>query len=134
MDIRPIRTRRDHDVALREIGRLMEMEPRRGTPEGDRLDVLTTLVEAWEAAHDVIDFPDPIAAIEEMMDQKGLTRRDLEDVIPRGRMSEVMNRKRPLSIQMIRDLHERLEIPAEVLIQSYPTTSSGTHTRERELA
>ncbi|HLY00071.1 MAG TPA: helix-turn-helix domain-containing protein [Roseiarcus sp.] len=92
-----------------------------GTPEGDRLDVLATLVDAYESEHDPIDPPDPIEAIKFRMDQQGLTRRDLEAILgTRARAAEVLNRKRDLSIGMIRRLHERLGISAEVLIRRVP--------------
>jgi HTH-type transcriptional regulator/antitoxin HigA len=89
-----------------------------GTPEGDRLDVLATLIDAYEAEHDPMDPPDPIEAIKFRMEQQGLTRRDLEEIIgTRTRIAEVLNRKRGLSITMIRRLHERLGISADVLIR-----------------
>ncbi|CUT12372.1 Helixturnhelix motif [Bradyrhizobium sp.] len=89
-----------------------------GTSEGDRLDVLATLIDAYEAEHDPMDPPDPIEAIKFRMEQQGLTRRDLEEIIgTRTRIAEVLNRKRGLSITMIRRLHERLGISADVLIR-----------------
>ena len=89
-----------------------------GTPKGDRLDVLATLIDAYEAEHFPMDPPDPIEAIKFRMQQKGLTQRDLEEIIgTRTRITEVLNRKRGLSIGMIRRLHERLGISAEVLIR-----------------
>lgn len=110
-----IRTEADHRTALAEIEGLM-----RGTPEGDRLDALATLVEAWEARHIPIAAPDPIAAIEFMMEQKGLTRRDLEPAIGgRGRVSEVLNRKRALTLPMIRALTVLLDLPGDALIGEY---------------
>jgi len=89
-----------------------------GTPEGDRLDVLATLIDAYEAKHHAMDAPDPIEAIKFRMKQQGMTRKDLEDIIgTRTRIAEVFNRKRGLSIDMIRRLHDRLGISAEVLIR-----------------
>jgi HTH-type transcriptional regulator/antitoxin HigA len=124
MDIRPIRTKAAYRAALKEVERLWEAEP--GTPDGDRVDVLVTLIEAYEATHYPIPVPDPIAAIEFMMEQKGLTRRDLEPAIgSRGRVSEVLNRKRPLTLPMVRQLSALLQIPAEVLIQPYETRSAA---------
>ena len=118
MDIRPIKTEADHQAALAEIERLFDAPP--GTPEGDRLEVLTTLVEAYENKHYNLPLPDPIEAIRYYMESRGLSRRDLEPYIGnRARVSEVLNRKRPLSIDMIRRLHAGLGIPAEVLIQPY---------------
>jgi HTH-type transcriptional regulator/antitoxin HigA len=102
--IKPIKTEADHDAVLAEIDTLMDAEPR--TPDGDRLDVLVTLVEAYEAKHWKISPPDPIAAIELRMQQKGLTRLDLEKILgSRSRVSEILNRKRPLTLEMIRRLH-----------------------------
>lgn len=118
MEIRPIKTEADYQAALEEIERLFDAAP--DTPEGDRLEVLTTLVEAYEEKHYAIPLPDPVEAIEYYMESRGLTRRDLESYIgSRGRVSEILNRKRSLSIEMIRRLHAGLGIPAEVLIQPY---------------
>src|ERR1700751_6079910 len=115
-EVQPIRTRRDHEAALGEVERLWGAKA--GTPEGDRLDVLATLIDAYETEHYPIDPPDPIEAIKFRMEQQGLTRRDLEAMIgTRTRIAEVLNRKRGLSIAMIRRLHERLGISAEVLIR-----------------
>ena len=100
MEVRPIKTKRDYRRALKDIERLMNAK--RGTPEGDRLDVLVTLVQAWEAKHYPIDLPDPIEAIKYHMEQKGLAPRDLVPYIgSRNRVYEVLNRKRPLSLQMV---------------------------------
>jgi HTH-type transcriptional regulator/antitoxin HigA len=116
MQIKPIRTRTDHDRALREIERLWSA--RAGTPNGDRLDVLATLVEAYEQKHFAIDPPDPIEAIRFRLEQNGLDPRALVGVIGgRSRVYEVMHRKRPLSLDMIRNLHDRFGIPADVLIR-----------------
>jgi HTH-type transcriptional regulator/antitoxin HigA len=115
-EIKPIRSKRDYEAALSEIERLWGAKA--GTLEGDRLDVLATLIEAYEAEHYPIDPPDPIEAIKFRMEQQGLTRKDLEEIIgTRTRIAEVLNRKRGLSITMIRRLHERLGISAEVLIR-----------------
>lgn len=123
MDIRPIRTEEDYRAALAEASALMEAEA--GTPEGDRLDVLATLIEAHEASRHPVDAPDPIAAIQFMMEQKGLDRRDLEPAIGgRGRVSEILNRKRALTLPMIRALSSLLDLPADVLIQDYPTKAA----------
>jgi HTH-type transcriptional regulator/antitoxin HigA len=105
-------------MALAEIETLMRAEP--GTPEGNRLDVLATLVEAWEARHMPIEAPDPIAAILFMMEQKGLQRRDLEPAIgSRARVAEILNRRRALTLPMIRALSRLLDLPADVLVQDY---------------
>jgi HTH-type transcriptional regulator/antitoxin HigA len=115
-EVRPIRTKRDYESALKEVERLWGAKA--GTSEGDRLDVLATLVDAHEAEHYPMDPPDPVEAIKFRMEQQGLTRRDLEEIIGRRtRIAEVLNRKRGLSIAMIRRLHERLGISADVLIR-----------------
>ena len=115
-DIRPIRTETDYKRALAEIERLWGAK--RGTPSGDRLDVLATLIDAYEAEHYPMDPPDPVEAIKFRMESQGLTRRDLEPLIgTRTRVAEVLNRKRNLSIGMIRRLHAELGIPADVLIR-----------------
>jgi HTH-type transcriptional regulator / antitoxin HigA len=117
MDIKPIKTQRDYRRALKEIEPLMSA--RRGTQEGDRLDILVTLVEAWEAKHYPLDLPDAIEAIKHHMDQQGLAPRDLVPYIGgRNRVYEVLSRKRPLTLAMVRRLHEGLGIPAESLIKT----------------
>jgi len=115
-DIKPIRTKKDYEGALAEVERLWGAKL--GTPDGDRLDVLATLIDAYESIHDPIDPPDPIEAIKFRMEQQGLTRKDLEGLLgTRTRVAEVLNGRRGLSINMIRRLHEKLGIPAEVLIR-----------------
>jgi len=115
MDIRPIRNRRDHAQALRAVERLWGARP--GTAEADKLEVLVTLIDAYEAKHHPIDPPDPVDAILFRMDQMGLTRNDLIDVIgSRARISEVLNRRRPLTIAMIARLRGKLGISADTLI------------------
>jgi len=115
-DIRPIRSEADHDAALAEIERLWGAQS--GTPEGDRLDVLATLVDAYESSHYPFDPPDPVDAILFRMEQQGLSRKDLEPFIgSRARVAEVLGRKRGLSIEMIRRLGEGLGIPADILIR-----------------
>ena len=117
MDIAPIKTKRDHARTLKEIEGLMTAK--RSTPEGDRLDVLVTLVEAWETRHYPLDLPDPVAAIRYHMEQNGLAPKDLVPYIgSRGRVYEILNRKRPLSLKMIWRLHRGLGIPAESLIKA----------------
>ena len=118
MDIKPIKTEADYEAVLEEIEHLMDAES--DTQEGDRLDMLTTLVEAWEEKHHQIEDPDPIEAILHRMEALGLTRKDLEPMIgSRARVSEVLSRKRPLTINMIRKLNKEMRIPAEVLIRPY---------------
>jgi len=114
--LKPIRSESDYRIALAEVERLWGAKS--GTPKGDRLDVLATLIDAYEAEHYPMDPPDPIEAIKFRMEQQGLTRRDLEPLIgTRTRVAEVLNGKRPLSITMIRRLHDRLGISADVLIR-----------------
>jgi HTH-type transcriptional regulator/antitoxin HigA len=118
MDIRPIRTEADYHAVLEEIARLFDAQP--DTPEGDRLDILTTLVEGYEAHKYPIETPDPIEMIHYYLESRGLTRSDLEPYIgTRARVSEVLNRRRSLTLEMIRKLHQGLGIPADVLIQAY---------------
>lgn len=117
MSIHPIRTEADYDAALAEIEKLWGSKPR--TPNGDHLDVLLVLVESYEAKNHPIAPPDPVDAIKFRMEQMNLTRKDLEPLIgPRGRVAEVINRRRPLSLSMIRSLHNKLNIPLESLIRT----------------
>jgi HTH-type transcriptional regulator / antitoxin HigA len=116
MDIAPLKNRHDYRKALKQIETLMQA--RRNTPEGDRLDVLVTLVEAWERKHYPLDLPDPVEAIKYHMEQNGLAPRDLIPFIgSRNRVHEVLNRKRPLTLKMIQRLHAGLRIPAESLLK-----------------
>ena len=129
MEIAPIKSKRDYRRTLKEIEGLMTAE--RNTPEGDRLDVLVTLVEAWEARNHPLDLPDPVEAIHYHMEQNGLAPKDLVTYIgSRNRVYEVLNRKRPLSLKMIWRLHKGLGIPAESLIkvgdEAAPLTGSST--------
>lgn len=115
MTIRPIRNNSDHESALKRIQALLPAKP--GTDEGDELDILATLVDAYEAKHFPIESPDPIDAINFRMEQMGLERKDLEPFIgSRARVSEVLNKRRGLSLKMIRTLHEELDIPLDALI------------------
>lgn len=124
MDIRPIKTENDYSVALKEAEQLFNVAPE--SPEGDRLEVLVTLIEAYEEKHYPISLPDPVEAILYHIESRGLSRRDLVPFIgSRARVSEVLNRKRPLTIGMIRKLHTGLGIPAEVLIQPYSLEASA---------
>ena len=123
MDIKPIKTESDYNEALAKIERLMGAEL--NTSEGDRLDVLTTLVEAYEEKHYPIEPPDPIEAIIHQMESRDITRKDLERYLGnRARVSEILNRKRSLSINMIRNLQEGLGISAEILIKPYSLHAS----------
>ncbi len=122
MDIKPIKTRADYRAALKAIEKLMGA--RANTPEGEKLDVLVTLVEAYERKHYPLDLPDPVEAIKFEMDQRGLTVKDLEQVIGRpNRVYEILSYRRSLTLPMIQRLHSKLGIPAESLIK--PTAVSG---------
>ena len=128
MTFRPIRNEEDYETTLEEIEALWDVEI--GTPEADHLDVLVMLVEAYESEHYPILDPDPIELILHVMDARGLTRRDLEAYLgSRARVSEILNRRRPLSLAMIRKLQIGLDLPADVLVQPYQlqeTNRQGT--------
>ena len=116
MDIKPIRTKADHKAALKAVELLMDA--RANTPAGDRLDVLVTLIEAYERFHYPMEYPDPVEAIKFAMEQRGLVAKDLEPMIGRlNRVYEVLNRKRGLTLKMIWRLHQGLGIPAESLLR-----------------
>jgi HTH-type transcriptional regulator/antitoxin HigA len=127
MEIKPIRNEADYEAALREIEALFDAAP--DTPEADRLDVLVALVEAYEARHHAIPAPDPIEAIEHEMERQGMTPRDLEPYLgSRSRVWEVLHRRRPLTLKMIRALSKGLRLPAAILVQDYelePSPSKG---------
>lgn len=130
-EVKPIRSEAGYDAALGEVQRLWGAPL--GTPDGDRLDVLATLIDVYEAQNHPMDPPDPIDAIEFRMEQMGLTRQDLEGIIgTRTRIADVLDRKRGLSISMIRRLHERLGIAAEVLIQ--PCRHDAAHSTRKKRA
>ena len=117
MNIHPIRTKADYKRALREVSAYFNDEPEPGSEDGDRFEILTTLVEAYEAKHFRIEAPDPIEAIRFRMEQGGLSVKDLVPSIGQpNRVYEVLNRKRGLTLEMIRNLHRNLGIPAESLI------------------
>ena len=119
MDIKPIKSEADYEQALAEIEGLMEAEA--GSAEEDRLDVLTTLVAAYEEQAHPVEAPDPVEAIRHALEAQGATEKDLERILgaKRSRVWEIMHRKRALSLPMIRRLHQELHIPAEALIQPY---------------
>ena len=118
MTIRPIRNENDYDEGLAEIDRLMGVDP--GTPESDRLEVLVTLVERYESEHWAIAAPDPISAINHVMEARGLRQRDLAELIgSQSHASEVLRRRRPLSLAMIRMLATEWGLPADVLVRDY---------------
>jgi HTH-type transcriptional regulator/antitoxin HigA len=117
MDIQPIRTETDHRAALRVLSAYFDNEPVPGTMDGDRFEILLTLVEAYETRHFPIGLPDPVEAIKFRMEQSGLAPKDLEPAIgKRNRVYEVLNRKRPLTLAMIRKLHRDFGIPTESLV------------------
>ncbi len=122
MEIKPIRTEQDYQDALQEIERIFDAQP--NTPEGDRLDILVTLVEKYEQERYPIDAPDPVVALEYFMESRGLSRADLEAYIGgSGRISEILSYKRPLTLRMIRKLHYELGVPAEALLREVPRKS-----------
>jgi HTH-type transcriptional regulator/antitoxin HigA len=130
--IKPIHNEADYELAHQDIDRCLDAAA--GSPERDRLEVLTVLVDDYEAKHYPISPPDPIAAIEFVLEQQGLSRKDLEDVIgSSGRISEVMNKQRPLSLAMIRKLVEKFDLPADVLIRSTGEGRSFVVTRAKRI-
>ena len=123
MNIKPIKTDADYRVALKEVESLMMAEP--NTPEGEKPDILVTLIEAYERKHFPFDLPDPVEAIKFEMEQKGLTVKDLEPMIGKSnRVYEILNRKRSLTLKMIWKLHHELGIPAESLIKQPTQTNT----------
>jgi len=134
MKIKPIHTEEDHEAALARIEEIFDAEP--DTPAGDELEILTSLVETYEKKNYPIGLPDPIEAIKIHMEDLGLDRKDLESVIgSKGRISEILNRKRPLTLPMVQRLSEKLGLPTEVLAQPYPlakTTRKECRGRRRE--
>jgi HTH-type transcriptional regulator/antitoxin HigA len=123
MNITPIKSESDYNAALIEVHKLMDVQP--NTAEGDYLDVLVTLIEAYEARYFPIDFPDPIEAIKFRMEQQGLNQKALEPMIgQRSHVSEVLAKKRSLSLRMIRKLHQKLDIPSSSLIKEYKLASA----------
>ena len=118
MEIRPIHTKKEYLAALSKIEKLWNAPSK--SLEGYRLEVLTLLVEQYEKVHYPIQDPDPIQFIEQVMENRGLTRKDLEPMIgPRGRVSDILNRSRPFTLEMIRKLVDQLHLPAEILVKSY---------------
>ena len=128
MEITPIRTEMDYRAALRIVSKLVDQDPSPDTPDGERLDVLSTLIEAYERKHYPIDLPDPVGAIKFRMDQEGLSIKDLEPMIGQSkRVYEVLSHKRPLTLRMIRNLNKGLGISAQVLIKDTAKQNSATH-------
>lgn len=117
MKIKPIKTKKDYKMALEQIESLFDAKP--NTPRGDLLDVLSTLVEAYEEKHYKVDYPEPVDALYYWMESRGLDRKDLEKYLgSRSRVSEVLSKRRGLSLQMIQNLNKGLHIPAEILIKT----------------
>jgi HTH-type transcriptional regulator / antitoxin HigA len=132
MLIHPIRSEKDYERAVARIGQLISARPE--TPEGEELDVLATLVDAYEAKHYAMDAPDPVVAIQFRMEQQGLTRKDLEPLIgSRARVSEILNRRRSLTLEMIRRLKSNLGISADSLIGSRRSIASSRARRRSAL-
>ena len=118
MEIRPIKTEKDYEKALEKLETIFDAET--GTKEGDELEVISILIEKYENEHYIIDLPDPVEAIKYRMEQLGYNQNDLAEVIGlKSRASEILNRKRKLSLEMIRQLHKNMHIPTSVLIQPY---------------
>ena|SRR5579863_2186820 len=131
--IKPIKTKKDYAAALKEIDRLFNAKP--NTANGDKLDILVTLTQAYEESHYPIDFPDAVEALQYWMESRGLERKDLEPYIgTRARIAEILGYKRDLTLEMIRKLHDNLHIPAELLIKksrnNYMKSFKGDHTRK----
>jgi len=123
VNIKPIKTEQDYTKTLSQIEHLMSAQP--NTPQMDELEVLTTLVEAYEEQHYKIEAPDPIEAIKFRMEQEGLKQKDLITIVgSKSRVSEILNKKRKLTIEMIRNLHKQLHIPIESLFLDYKTNSA----------
>ncbi|MBI3524433.1 MAG: transcriptional regulator [Betaproteobacteria bacterium] len=119
MEFKPIRTKKDHQAALAEAERLWDAPAK--SPKADWLEMLTLLIEDYEHKHFPIPDPDPIEFLNHIMESRGLTRKDMEVYIgPRGRVADILNRTRPLTLEMIRRLADGLNLPAEVLVKPYP--------------
>ena len=118
MNIKPIKTKKDYEQAMLRLENLFDAK--KGTPKGDELEILSLLIEKYEDDKFPIDLPDPIEAIKFRMEQSGLTQTDLANIVgQKSRASEILNRKRKLSLDMIRQLHNKWRIPTEVLVQAY---------------
>jgi HTH-type transcriptional regulator / antitoxin HigA len=125
MEIKPIKSEEDYQAALAEVERLFDAKA--GSAEGDKLEILTTLIEAYEEEYYAIPQPDPVEAIIYHMESRGLSRKDLEPYLgTRARVAEIINRKRPLSLSMIQKLYMGLGIPAEALIQPYKVAAGNS--------
>ncbi|MGI8597826.1 MAG: helix-turn-helix domain-containing protein [Chitinophagaceae bacterium] len=118
MNIKPIKTNKDYQAAIQHLDKIFDSKP--GSTEGDELEVLSILIENYEQEHDLIDYPDPIEAIKFRMEQLDYNQNDLAEVVGlKSRASEISNKKRKLTLEMIRQLHQKLNIPTDVLIQNY---------------
>lgn len=118
MNIKPIKTKKDYEQAMLRLEQLFNAK--KGTPQGDELEILSLLIEKYEDEYFPIDLPDPVEAIKFRMEQSGLTQTDLANLVgQKSRASEILNRKRKLSLEMIRQIHKNWHIPTEVLIQAY---------------
>lgn len=132
MDIKPVKTKANYRAALKEVEKLMNAKA--NSAEGEKLDVLVTLIEAYERKHYPLDLPDPVEAIKFEMDRRGLTVKDLETVIGRpNRVYEILNHRRPLTLQMIQRLHSRLGIPAESLIKPASVGRAASSSRSGQI-
>jgi HTH-type transcriptional regulator/antitoxin HigA len=118
MNIRPIKTKKDYEQAMLRLENIFDAK--KGTPKGDELEILSLLIEKYEDEKFPIDLPDPVEAIKFRMEQMGMTQTDLANIVgQKSRASEILNRKRKLSLEMIRQLHQQWHIPTEVLVQAY---------------
>jgi HTH-type transcriptional regulator / antitoxin HigA len=118
MKVKPIKTKKDYALAMQRLEKIFDAKP--GSPEGDELEILAILIEKYEDDHYRIDFPDPIEAIKFRMEQLGYSQNDLAEVVGlKSRASEILSKKRKLTLEMIRQLHNQLNIPTQVLIQPY---------------
>jgi HTH-type transcriptional regulator/antitoxin HigA len=132
MQVKPIKNNKDYEAALHRIENLMDAKD--GTADSDELDILSTLVEAYEDAHFPIDAPDPIAAIEHCMEALNLDRKDLEKMLgSKSKVSEVLNKKRKLSMEMVRSLNKKMGIPADILIRDYKLKKPSTSARRKSV-
>lgn len=131
MDVRPIHTETDYEWALEEVQHYFDNEPEMGSAEADRFDVLSTLIEAYEAKHWAIDTPDAVEAVKAIMEERHLTRERLVPLFgSKSRVSEFLSRKRGLSMTVASRLHEELQIPAAVLLRSYKLETTATNSRK----
>lgn len=132
MKVKPIKNNKDYEKALHRIENLMAAKE--GTPESDELDILSTLVDVYEETHFPIRAPDPIAAIEHCMEALNLDRKDLEKMLgSKSKVSEVLNKKRKLSMEMVRSLNKGMGIPAEILIRDYKLKKSSALARRKAI-